>query len=350
MSVVGARPQFVKLAPMEHAFLDAGVHHVTLHTGQHYDYSMSDGFFETLNIREPAWNLDVGSGRHGRQTGAMLGGIEDVLIEERPDCVVVYGDTNSTLAAAVAAVKLHLPLVHLEAGLRSFNRAMPEEHNRVLTDHAADLLLAPTEVAACHLADEGLADRTVVVGDVMVDVLLRVARRTVDLRLPWLNNLGAESFVLATIHRAENTDDEERLRSILRALAEINMPVVFPVHPRVLAVAESLDLDLAAGALFPIPPLGYEHMVAAVRLAHAIITDSGGLQKEAFVLGTPTTTVRGETEWVETLEGGWNVLSPDPQQIGATVSRSFPEADRGAPYGAGDAAAAAVREIVGRYG
>ena len=349
ISVVGARPQFVKLAPMERAFLNVGAAHRTIHTGQHYDHAMSEGFFETLGIEPPTWNLGVGSGNHGAQTGAMLDEIEKVLIDADPDCVVVYGDTNSTLAAAIAAVKLHLPVAHLEAGLRSFNRRMPEEHNRVLTDHAADLLLAPTEVAASHLAEEGLADRTVVVGDVMVDVLLEAAERSVGIDIGWPDGITDAPYVLATIHRAENTDDPHRLASIIDALAGLDLPVVLPVHPRVRALAADRGLELASGSLVPVEPLDYDRMIAAVRGATAVATDSGGLQKEAFVLGTPTTTIRTETEWVETLVDGWNVLSPAVEDISANITRPTPTADRGTPYGSGLAAVTAAAAVMERY-
>ena len=349
ISVVGARPQFVKLAPMERAFLNVGAAHRTIHTGQHYDHAMSEGFFETLGIEPPTWNLGVGSGNHGAQTGAMLDEIEKVLIDADPDCVVVYGDTNSTIAAAIAAVKLHLPVAHLEAGLRSFNRRMPEEHNRVLTDHAADLLLAPTEVAASHLAEEGLADRTVVVGDVMVDVLLEAAERSVGIDIGWPDGITDAPYVLATIHRAENTDDPHRLASIIDALAGLDLPVVLPVHPRVRALAADRGLELASGSLVPVEPLDYDRMIAAVRGATAVATDSGGLQKEAFVLGTPTTTIRTETEWVETLVDGWNVLSPAVEDISANITRPTPTADRGTPYGSGLAAVTAAAAVMERY-
>lgn len=349
ISVVGARPQFVKLAPMERAFRAARVTHRTIHTGQHYDHAMSDGFFETLGIEPPDWNLGVGSGSHGAQTGAMLDQIEKVLIDAGPDCVVVYGDTNSTLAATIAAVKLHLPVAHLEAGLRSFNRRMPEEHNRVLTDHAADLLLAPTEVAAGHLASEGLADRTIVVGDVMVDVLLEAAERSVGIELGWPDGIADAPYVLATIHRAENTDNPHRLASIIEALAGLDLPVVLPLHPRVRSLATDRGLELATGSLVPVEPLDYDRMIAAVRGATAVATDSGGLQKEAFVLGTPTTTIRTETEWVETLVGGWNVLSPAVDDISANITRPTPSADRRTPYGSGIAAVTAVTAVMERY-
>jgi UDP-N-acetylglucosamine 2-epimerase (non-hydrolysing) len=346
ISVVGARPQFVKLAPMERAFAEAGVRHSTIHTGQHYDYEMSDSFFDSLGIEAPTWNLGVGSGSHGVQTGAMLAALDELLADERPDWVVVYGDTNSTVAAALAAVKLHLPVAHLEAGLRSFNRLMPEEHNRVLTDHAADLLLAPTEVAAAHLATEGLADRTVVVGDVMVDVLLNVTStvdRSFDLGFEGIG--PEEEFVLATVHRAENTDDPVRLGEILDALASLPIPVVLPVHPRVRSIAVANGLPLDQGSLVAVEPLPYERMVAALMRARAVATDSGGLQKEAFVVGTPTTTLRTETEWVETLEDGWNVLAPELEDFSAVVLRGRPTGRRATPYGRGDAADRAVAAI-----
>jgi UDP-N-acetylglucosamine 2-epimerase (non-hydrolysing) len=348
-SVVGARPQFVKLAPITRAF-DATEHeHNVIHTGQHYDGLMSDIFFSTFGLAEPMWNLGVGSGPHGEQTAKMLSGIEKILTSERPDWLLVYGDTNSTLAAALAGAKLHIPVAHLEAGLRSFNRSMPEEHNRVLTDHAADLLLAPTRTAASHLANEGLGARTVVVGDVMVDVLLQVATAVAGRALPDAIDVPDGRFVLATMHRAENTDDPARLAAALSGLAEISIPVILPVHPRLQAAATSADLDLSAGSLHPVEPLGYEQMVRAVLGSTAVITDSGGLQKEAFVLGKTVTTIRTETEWVETLDDGWNVLAPDLKDLDAIVLRPAPTTERGHPYGTGEAAIAAVNALVAHH-
>jgi len=267
----------------------------------------------------------------------MLERLDDLFNSERPDWVVVYGDTNSTIAGALAAAKLHIPVAHLEAGLRSFNRAMPEEHNRVLTDHAADLLLAPTKVAAGHLANEGLASRTTVVGDVMVDVLLDVARQaendsTVVAQLP------PSPYVLATIHRAENTDDPARLASVIAALSSIDAIVVLPRHPRLRDRCAAAGIALESGNLHPIDPLSYADMVRATLGSVAVATDSGGLQKEAFVLGRPVTTIRTETEWVETLEDGWNVLLPGLEDIGETVLRPAPTTTRSKPYGDGDAA------------
>jgi len=343
ISVVGARPQFVKLAPIVKAAQRAGIDHATVHTGQHYDDAMSGVFFDELGIGAPEWNLEVGSGSHGAQTGAMLAKLDDLFDRERPDWVLVYGDTNSTVAGALAAVKLHVPLAHLEAGLRSFNRSMPEEHNRVLTDHAADLLLAPTDVAAVHLANEGLAERTRVVGDVMVDVLLETADRSAE---PGLTaRLPTEPYVLATIHRAENTDDPNRLAAVIEALASVDAPVVLPRHPRLRDRCAEAGISLEIGALHPVDPFSYAEMVQATKASIAVATDSGGLQKEAFVLGRPVTTLRTETEWVETLEDGWNVLLPDLHEISSVVLREAPDAERGTPYGTGDAADRALSAL-----
>ena len=349
VSIVGARPQFVKLAPVAHAFSAAGHHHVIVHTGQHYDTRMSDVFFEDLQIPEPDVHLGVGSGSHGVQTGAMLGALDAVLEEHEPDWVLVYGDTNSTIAGALAAVKLHLPVAHLEAGLRSFNRRMPEEHNRVLTDHAADLLLAPTEVAMGHLADEGLADRSVLVGDVMTDVCFLV-RDAVGGQRPELPKGidPADDYLVSTIHRAENTDDPARLRSIVDALNDVPMPVLLLAHPRLVARCAEFEIDLHAGSIVTANPLPYPGMVAAVMHSRGVVTDSGGLQKEAYLLGVPCTTLRTETEWVETLEGGWNVLDPDLRSLSELAIRPTPEAARRSPYGDGRAAPAVARVLAAR--
>jgi len=340
VSVVGARPQFVKLAPIHHAARAAGVEHVIVHTGQHYDPLLSDVFFEDLGIGAPDVHLGVGSGSHGVQTGAMLGALDAVFDEHRPDWVLVYGDTNSTVAAALSAVKLHIPVAHLEAGLRSFNRRMPEEHNRVLTDHAADLLLAPTQVAVDHLTREGLAERTVLVGDVMTDVLFdvrdRVARRGADEgeRV----DAAPGEYYLATIHRAENTDDPARLRQVVEALAGLDRPVVLLAHPRVVAKAATHGIDLNSGSLTARAPLAYPDLIAAAAASAGVVTDSGGLQKEAFLLRVPCTTVRTETEWVETVELGWNVLANTREEIAAAVTRPRPVPTDAAPYGDGNAA------------
>lgn len=344
LSVVGARPQFVKLAPVAHAAVDKGVEHVVVHTGQHYDEKMSQSFFDELYIPVPDVNLGVGSSGHGAQTGQMLIDLEPVLIRHQPDWVLVYGDTNSTLAAAVCATKLHLPLAHLEAGLRSFNRRMPEEHNRVLTDHSADLCLAPTQVAMDHLANEGLAERSVLAGDVMTDVLRATADRVRT--NPVDSPIGGGDYYLATIHRPDNTDSRERLAAILEALASLPHTVYLAAHPRLVTKAAEHGLELEKGAITAVAPLAYPVLVQAASHARGVVTDSGGLQKEAFLLGAPTTTVRPETEWVETLEGGWNQLANDPSAIHESAVRERPTAPTGEPYGDGKAAERVIQTLI----
>lgn len=336
LSVVGARPQFVKLAPIAHA-LEGRAEHVIVHTGQHYDELMSDVFFRDLGIPRPDENLAVGSGSHGAQTGAMLAGLEIVFERYRPDWILVYGDTNSTLAAAIAAVKIHLPVAHLEAGLRSFNRQMPEEHNRVLTDHASDLLLAPTEAAMRHLADEGLAEKGLLVGDVMTDVLYSI-RDSVD-AAPVPEGVRPGDYYIATLHRPDNTDDPERLRAIIDQLAGLSRPVLLLTHPRLARLAGEAGLKLTRGAVRSVAPLPYPDLVSAVMKSAGVVTDSGGLQKEAFLLRVPCTTVRSETEWVETVELGWNVLvGADVAALRDVVARPAPAPTDAAPYGGGNAA------------
>ncbi|WFE39465.1 UDP-N-acetylglucosamine 2-epimerase (non-hydrolyzing) [Micromonospora sp. WMMD998] len=356
VSIVGARPQLVKLAPIAAAFAETTHHHVIVHTGQHYDADLSDVFFSGLGIPRPDVHLGIGSGSHGEQTGRILAALDPVFAAQRPDWVLVYGDTNSTLAGAVAAVKMHLPVAHLEAGLRSFNRRMPEEHNRVLTDHAADLLLAPTEEAMGHLRAEGLGSRATLVGDVMVDVCQRVRDRVhadgepptglpegVDPRSPYL---------LCTLHRAENTDDPRRLAALVAALAALPVPVALLAHPRLVGRAAEQGLKLEQGAIRVGRPLPYAEMVRAVLGSVGVVTDSGGLQKEAYLLGRPCTTLRAETEWVETLHDDWNRLVADPAALGAdawaeTATRRAPTAPQGTPYGDGHAARRVVRVLTG---
>lgn len=311
VSVIGARPQFIKAAPISRALQRiVHVNEVLVHTGQHYDRDMSAIFFDELQIPEPAYNLGIGSGTHGWQTGQMLVHIEEVLQKEKPDWVLVYGDTNSTLAGALAAVKLHIPVAHVEAGLRSFNRSMPEEHNRVLTDHAADLLLCPTQTAVDNLAREGVILRVHLVGDVMYDALiyntaLAEQRSDVLRRLRLLPG----AYSLATIHRPRNTDDLDRLRAILTALEEIGVDerVVLPAHPRTRQAMNTLDYQ-PSSALEIIEPVGYLDMLTLEQHARLILTDSGGVQKEAYLFGVPCLTLREETEWVETVDAGWNRL------------------------------------------
>lgn len=338
LSVVGARPQFVKLAPVSHA-LQGRAEHVVIHTGQHYDELMSDVFFRDLGIPQPDVNLAVGSGSHGAMTGAMLSGLEPEFERYRPDWVLTYGDTNSTLAAAVAAVKLHLPVAHLEAGLRSFNKRMPEEHNRVLTDHASDLLLAPTQLAMHHLADEGLAARSILVGDVMTDVLYATRDRVIADNVPLPEGVDRGGYYVATLHRPDNTDDPARLGGILGQLAQLPHPVLLLVHPRLAQKAREHGIPLDQGSVRAIDPLAYPQLVAAVLGSAGVVTDSGGLQKEAFLLGVPCTTIRPETEWVETVELGWNVLvDADLTVLADTVARPRPAVSDAHPYGDGQAA------------
>ena len=328
-AIIGARPQFIKAAPVSKALRAAGHTEILIHTGQHYDYGMSQVFFEEMQIPAPDVNLGVGSGSHGRQTGQMLIGIEEVLSTEKPDWVLVYGDTNSTLAGALAGVKLHLPVAHIEAGLRSFNREMPEEHNRVLTDHCADLLFCPTQTAVDNLAREGITQGVHRVGDTMYDAVLQFSEMARE-RSIILQDLGLKpkEYLLATVHRPYNTDIEENLRNILAAFGEIGEPIVFPVHPRtrkkIAGLEGTLDLQRSASNLQLIEPVGYLDMLMLEQHARLILTDSGGMQKEAYFFGVPCVTLRPETEWVETVEAGWNVLAG--ADIGRIVmaTREFP--------------------------
>lgn len=347
LSVVGARPQFVKLAPVSRVLQSEGLEHIIVHTGQHYDTRMSDIFFEELRIPSPEIHLGIGSGSHAQQTGRMLAALEDVIADRRPDWVLVYGDTNSTLAASLAAVKLGQPLAHLEAGLRSFNRSMPEEINRVLTDHASDLLLAPTQVAFENLQHEGLEARTEVVGDVMVDICQDVIERLHGHGVSEiLDTLKPKSYVIATIHRAENTDDLGRLREILGALQKLPLPVILPVHPRLRQRSIDAGFELEQGSVIAMSPLSYSSMMLLVSQAQAVVTDSGGLQKEAFILGTRCLTTRPETEWTETLRDGWNVLVPNPNELEAHLQRDFKIGPRLPLFGNGDAAERVVSALV----
>ena len=310
VTVVGARPQFIKAAPVSKAIRAAGHDEFLVHTGQHYDYGMSQIFFDELQIPQPAINLEIGSGSHGQQTGQMLMRLEEVIQAHQPDWVLVYGDTNSTLAGALAAVKLGMPVAHVEAGLRSFNRTMPEEHNRILTDHCADLLFCPTQTAVDLLAKEGVIQGVHLVGDTMFDAVQQfseaAAQRSVILDSL---KLAPKGYLLATIHRPYNTDEPENLRAILVAFAELDEPVIFPVHPRTRKkIADFGLLKADAAQVHMIDPVGYLDMLVLEWNARLILTDSGGIQKEAFFFAVPCITLRPETEWVETVETGWNVL------------------------------------------
>lgn len=338
VSVVGARPQFIKAAPMSRAIRRKHVE-LLVHTGQHYDHSMSQVFFQELDIPKPAINLGVGSGSHGWQTGQMLVRLESVLLSEKPDWLLVYGDTNSTLAGALAAAKLGIKVAHVEAGLRSFNRSMPEEVNRVLTDHVSDLLFCPSQTAAANLASEGIVRGVRVVGDVMADALAYYAKQA-RMTSNVLARLGLVrgNYFVATVHRAENTDSPMRLSAIMRALDALQRTVVFPAHPRTRKFLSEFGYSPSRNVLL-IEPLGYLDMIRLEEGACAILTDSGGVQKEAYWLGVPCVTLREETEWVETVQCGWNVLAGvDPERI-VQAARSFvPPKTRPVLYGDGRAA------------
>jgi len=320
ISVIGARPQIIKAAAVSRAIAKHNKKHpnrtiieIIAHTGQHYDENMSQVFFKELDIPEPNYNLGVGSGSHGQQTGKMLARIEAVLLKERPNLCVVYGDTNSTLAGALAAAKLHIPVAHVEAGLRSFKRRMPEEINRVVTDHVSELLFCPTQTSVDNLAKEGISAGVHQVGDVMYDCILFYIKKTKSIEKQILEKVGirSKSYYLATVHRAENTDDGARLAHIFKALSEIaatDCPVVLPLHPRTVKYARNHGLEFA-NCVKVIQPVSYLEMVALENNARLILTDSGGVQKEAYWLSVPCVTLRDETEWVETVESGWNTLA-----------------------------------------
>lgn len=320
LSVVGARPQFIKIAPMCRAIAaynenaDAKVEDIIVHTGQHYDSGMSDVFFEELKIPRADHHLGIGSASHGAQTGRMLENIEQLLQQENPDMVVVYGDTNSTIAGALAASKLHIPVAHIEAGLRSFNKKMPEEINRIVADHISDILLAPTPAAMANLETENLLQKSKNVGDIMLDAVL-FNKKLADQHSQILqsHNLTPKQYGIVTIHRAENTDDLESLKGLLDVLNQISeekLPLIFPIHPR---TKNKIKTDLADWSASPnftfIEPVGYLDMLQLVGNAALALTDSGGLQKEAFFLNCPCVTLRSETEWVETVEAGGNIIT-----------------------------------------
>ncbi len=342
VSIVGARPQFIKAAALSSALRARGHTEFLVHTGQHYDAAMSDVFFDELGIPQPDANLSIGSGLHGEMTGAMLASIERVCLNETPDAVLVYGDTNSTLAGALAASKLNIPVAHVEAGLRSFNRAMPEEVNRVVTDHVSRWLLCPSPVSAENLAREGITRGVHIVGDLMCDTLLRAAeiakaKPSIVAKL----GLPPKGFALATIHRASNTDDADILRGLLRALTHAGMPVVFPMHPRCRARIEAFGLQdaLKNPSLRVIDPVGYLEMVQLLADARLVLTDSGGLQKEAYWLRVPCVTLREESEWTETVTSGWNhIAGTSADTILEIVRKITPPAEHPDFYGAGDAA------------
>jgi UDP-GlcNAc3NAcA epimerase len=349
ITIVGARPQFIKAAAVSRIIRKDNTE-ILVHTGQHYDHNMSDIFFDELQIPHPDYNLGVGSGSHGKQTAEMLVKIEEIIFNEHPDALLVYGDTNSTLAGALAASKQLIPVAHIEAGLRSYNMAMPEEQNRVLTDHISNWLFCPTETSVVNLKNEGITKNVFNVGDVMYDALLYYKQIAMDRykkigaekisRIIENCNIIKDEWYLATIHRAENTDKEDKLESILAAFEQLDLPVIFPIHPRTKHIAENLNAKHRYHNIHFVDPVGYLYMLYLTSSAKKVITDSGGLQKEAYLLNVPCVTVREQTEWVETLIGNWNVLcSTKTEDIISKVTGTTPDLSAKADYyGNGNAA------------
>lgn len=345
ITVIGARPQFIKAAAVSRK-LTGRIEEVIVHTGQHYDANMSDVFFGELDIPKPAFHLNIGSGSHGEMTGKMLMGIEQVLLQEKPDALMVYGDTNSTLAGALAASKLLIPVIHVEAGLRSFNRAMPEEKNRILTDHISDFLFVPTQTGVDNLKREGIEKGVHLCGDVMYDGILHYSAIAAK-NSAILEQLGAEpgKYSLCTIHRAENTDDPSRLVSIFSALGTSGEPIILPLHPRTQRFIQEYGISAAPNIRIT-DPLGYLDMIRLMSASARIITDSGGIQKEAFFLNKPCITLRDETEWVETVRNGWNVIcGADEAKILDAIAHFRPTAPRNDYFGDGNASGKIVDEL-----
>lgn len=352
LSVVGARPQFIKAAPVSRALATAGIRETHLHTGQHYDANMSDVFFSELGIPPPAYMLKIGGTSHGDMTGRMLQAIETILLADRPTVVVVFGDTNSTLAGALAAVKLGIPVAHVEAGLRSFNRRMPEEINRVVTDHVAEILFCPSEVSRLNLAAEGIVRNVRVIGDVMAEAAALAAELVMadpSRYLPEaLRNGMPKGYALLTLHRAENIDEPVRLAAIVKAINRIEQPLMFPIHPRSEKALARHGLAVGNHVTL-LPPQPYLAMTALLHKAGCVVTDSGGLQKEAYWAKKPCLTLRAETEWVETVAEGWNTLVPEPAELPRLVAAAQPQSHEPLAYGDRHAAAR-IAEALANFG
>jgi len=353
LTVVGARPQFVKAAVLSRLFRTSnGFEEYLVHTGQHYDHGMSQIFFDELGLPQPDVNLGIGGGTHGVNTGRMIEKLEECMLREKPTAVLVYGDTDSTLAGALAAAKLHIPVIHVEAGLRSFNRRMPEEVNRILTDHLSDLLFCPTKASVANLHNENIVKGVFHVGDVMYDAALQFSDLA-DRQSKILELLSVEKkeYYLATIHRAENTDNVVRIGSVLRAFNRIatpDCPIIFPLHPRTKNQVERFGLDGAltnSRSLRVIPPVGFVDMAMLQKNAQCILTDSGGVQKEAYFHGTPCITLRDETEWTETVEAGWNQLAGTDTDLICSAVKNVKQGEPIDEYGEGRAADKIVSTI-----
>lgn len=338
ITVIGARPQFIKASAVSKKIREKHTE-ILIHTGQHYDSNMSDVFFEELDIPKPDYNLEVGSGGHGVQTGKMLEALEEIYLKENPDMILVYGDTNSTLAGALAASKLLIPVAHVEAGLRSFNKNMPEEQNRILTDHLSKFLFVPSNTGINNLKNEGITDGVYNTGDVMFDAI-NLFKEKAEIKSNILNNLGInpKDYILSTIHRAENTNDASRLTNILSALGKSNKTIILPLHPRTKKFINDYNLNVSDNIKI-IDPIGYLDMIKLMNNAQKIVTDSGGIQKEAYFLEVPCITMRDETEWIETIENGWNILVGSCEDKILTAINEFkPSGTPAKVFGDGNAA------------
>lgn len=344
LTVIGARPQFIKASTISNKLRNSGINEVLIHTGQHYDSNMSDIFFEELNIPKPDYNLGIKASSHGSQTGQMLIELEKVYLDEKPDLVIVYGDTNSTLAGALCASKLLIPIVHIEAGLRSFNKAMPEEQNRIITDHLSKYLFAPTQTAVQNLHNENIYSGVFNVGDVMFDAILNFKEQAKK-HSHVVDSLNSPDYILATIHRAENTNNRNRLFSIFKALNDCGKNIVLPMHPRTSKYLAEFGISVGSNIQI-LPPQGYLDMISLQDNAQIIITDSGGIQKEAYFLHKPCVTLRDETEWIETLENDWNTLAGyDYYRIINAINNATPKGVQSAPFGNGNASDIIVKQI-----
>lgn len=351
LSIIGARPSFIKHAPMSVELRKRHHDDIIIHTGQHYDFNLSDRFFRDLNLPDPDYNLEVGSNSQGKQTADIIERTEQVLVKEKPDVVIVYGDTNSTMGGAIAASKIHIPLAHVEAGLRSFDRRMPEELNRIVTDHLADLLFCPTIIAFNNLMSEGVCyDNLQLVGDIMVDTY-NMFNQAAEKNLEMVHNLGNGEYYIATIHRASNTDNSQNLKNIVEAFEESGKFIVFPMHPRTNKFMHEYGLYHHESNVLYTEPLGYLEMLCMMKHAKKILTDSGGMQKEAYIMKVPCITLRENTEWLETLVDDHNILvGTDKQKILNAILSKQNSYKYGHPFGCGDTAQRIVNILEEKYG
>ena len=351
ISIIGARPQFIKLAPLSIELRKRKVEEIVIHSGQHYDFNMSKNFLDELLINKPKYNLKVGSGTHGYQTSKMLYKFENIFKDINPSIIIVFGDTNTTLAAALAAAKMYIPIAHIEAGLRSFNKKMPEEINRILTDHVSKWCFAPTKVAMKNLKNENLINNSYLVGDIMYDSLLLFKDKYDFRKIYSKYKIERKKYYVATIHRQENTDIVKRLVNILKALSNLNKPVIFPMHPRTVKMINVNNLNKYIGInLKIIEPCSYLEMISMIKNSKNVITDSGGIQKEAYILKIPCITLRDETEWTETVNSGWNFLCPPNKSLDVNriITSNFKDLKHKPFYGDGNTASRICRIILNK--